>query len=267
MTHHEHMALLRLIESLDGATSKHLHGLFFQGIRPARAWHPLEKRALAVDTIGTTLESARRRLSSMVRHGEIEPFEDSRPPGRFVSFFLTPLAYSMFGSELRRSSPVTPSAARARRGWQRAELWAAVRATGHTVEPGQGHNGDFLPFDVIEAKDKAAYILVDNPAWACEDLARSIPVSQTAKRHPVLVRPSFDGSLWNHQAQTWLTRGPRFHELCHAVERRQDCALWEPKQFAGVGLLEDSRRTRRQGFSPYTSVNTDPTAAPQGSAP
>lgn len=261
MTHHEHMALLRLIESLDGATSKHLHGLFFQGIRPARAWHPLEKRALAPTTIGTTLESARRRLSSMVRHGEIEPFTDSRPPGRFVSFFLTPLAYAMFGSELRRSSPIAPSASLARRGWQRAELWAAVRATGHTVEPGRDHNGEPLPFDVIEASDKVAYILVDDPARDCEDLARSIPVSQTAKRHPVLVRPSFDGSLWNHQAQTWLSRGPRFHELCQAVEKRQDCALWEPKQFAGIGLLEDSRRRRRYAPTPLRHQETMPAEA------
>jgi hypothetical protein len=255
MINQERIALLRLIESLEGASSLHLHRLFFQHVQPRRLWHPRRMQPLPPEAIGITVESGRRRLQRMEDRGEIEFLFYKRPGGRGCAFFLTPLCYLTYGSFLKRSEAQPPSEALTRRGWQRGELWIAFQQAGATFEPGVDPQGTPLPYDVIKHQKHVAYVLVDAPHISCASLVKSIPPAPAGHRHPVMVVPGMDGSTWDHEAKRWTREGPRCHELKSAIADRGDCSLWEPPRLAGVGLLEDKREraVARPHLQPMTA--------------
>jgi hypothetical protein len=241
------ITLLRLIESLGAPSSAHLHALFFRHLKPARAWNPATQAHHTPDQTGTRIESARRRLSSLQRRGEIEHFTYGRQGAdggrgcRSAALFLTPLAYYAYGSRLLLPAAPEPSNGLALRGWQRGELWSAFAklgascAAGWKDAPGEEPR---TPYDVITHRGLQAILLVDAPGMSCEEMVRSIPApAPSMGKQNVMVVPGLDGSVWDLDAKIWRAQGTRLRETLYLLGQRHDCALWSPARVASVGLL------------------------------
>lgn len=243
--------LFGLIGTLGCVSGKQLHRLFFgHSFLPSRRNHGSRSD-------GISYSAVRARLQVLKRGNYIRDL-GFKMPGRGASGVqLTDRGRRAFPRVARffDETVTEVSSNQARRGWQRAQVWARVNQPHHKWRIGQSSKArrvlekqtratiplsGVLPYDILvnikNSDDVVRLLLVDNLDLDIVTLVHSLPFDGDGGRVRVVPRPNDFTSIWESRARRWHA-SPRFASFLNALEETGRVRVEEPTVLLGVGAL------------------------------